>query len=233
MTTLFQDLVADVITETARPDLGFTVDGGSGEIPLAVQAATLKMHGMDFYFRDAISAQVVFDEAAYIQTLDTSVLPRYRNIWYFRKWDPTLQESQLDPSSLLPLLDGTQPWSVAERLGFIFPLSPTDILDGYGAEKADVMYQAGTQINIKSATSLERGLISYFAWPYIGNANASNYNPNYDSWIARGHKFAIIYDAAATVMQKKGQQDQARKMEVLINEQKEMIRTSNTVFGGF
>jgi hypothetical protein len=227
--TVFTDLVAKVIIETNRPDLGLITSGGTGEIPQAIQASTLKMHGLDFFFRDVQMAEVVFGTPDYVQSIDVDTLSRYRNLYYIRKWD-----GDIDTPNFAPLTgEGSDVYNAS--LGFIELLTPADLIDSYGWQKTDVAFQTGDTIMIQSSTELEYARIGWFKFPEIGDATTAT-NPTYDSWIAEKHPFAIIYDAASAILQKKGQTDAARKYDSpkggLVSDQIAQIISTNTTFGG-
>lgn len=206
----FTDMVNMVITETGRDEMTFSEDGGTGEIPRALQAATLKMHGLDFFYKDIQTAQVVFDSSAYIQTLDVTTLPRYRNISYIRKWDPTLQTYQLNPTLLPPLFNSVGAINTQQSLGMLQVIDIDDIFDDYGTEKMDICYQAGSTLFIKCSNAISYALAGWYAYPVV---DISNHAANYNSWIANEYPFALIYDASSKIYAGTGQQDQSRKFD--------------------
>lgn len=196
----FTELVDAVYTETGRPDL-------VAQTQQQVVGSTRKMHGLDFFFKDIATVQALFDITGYVQTLDTSVLPLYRSMMYVRKWDPTFQSSQLNPTILPPLtnsVNGVISPNIA--LAFLDPLAPDDIFSTYGQEKTDVYYQVGSTLMMKSSTSFIQALIGYYKHP---DTRAVTFT----SWIAEEFPFAIIYDAASAILQKTGKQDVARKYD--------------------
>jgi len=202
MNPLLTDLVNKVYIETNRPDY-------VEETLQKVLSSTLKMHSFDgsFFFKDIVSAEAVFDNAAYLQTIDTQVLPFYRNMAYARKWDDAYSASQQNPTILPPIFyEGGIPIGSNCAVSFFQPLDPRDILDGYGAEKQDVYYQIGSMLALKSATSFKRALFGWYAWPDI---NVDRYN----SWIAREYPYAIIYDAASAIFQMIGKEEASRKYD--------------------
>lgn len=201
---LFSELVNNVYTETGRSDL---VD----ETASAVIASTLKMHGLEFFFKDITSAKVVFDVPAYIESLDTAALPRYRSLSYLRKWDPTFNAYQQNPLVLPPAQSNSLGGIVNPNLALAFLkiITPDDIFDGYGAEKVDVCYQLGACLYIKSSTTLSQMMVGWYQWP-LAIAN----DAKYFSWIANEYPYAIIYDAASAILQKIGQTDAARKYDM-------------------
>lgn len=211
-------LMNAVFVETNRPDL-------LTETAQAVFASTLKMHGMDFFGKDIATGQLVFDSSSYIQTLDTNTLPYYRAIAVIRKDNPALYGSyELNPTNLPPLFTGIDGrlYSVFEARAILKEISIDNIFDEFKAEKVDVWYQAGSTIMIRSSTALKWGLISWYAWPNldINNANLAtfltapqNCSPLFNSWVAQEFPYAIIFDAASSVLQKQGQVDAARKYD--------------------
>lgn len=227
-------LVDSVYAETARPDMVV-------ETLSSIVASTMRMHGIDYWYKDIRSAQVVFDEAAYLQVLDTQDLPRFRNPSYMRKNDPSLATYQQNPSILPPLTSNIAgiPVSVVQTMKFLKLLTPDDILDSYMAEKVDVYYQVGASIMIKSSTSLQYVLAGWYAYP---NTDTRNNGANFDSWIARENPYAIIYDAASKIFQMIGQLDTSRKYDApagptsdggLIQQQIKMLTVSNVVAEGY
>lgn len=200
------DLINAVYVETNRVDL-------VAETLQAVLSSTLKMHGMEFFYKDIATAQVVFDAPGFLQTLDTQTMPFFRSINAFRKDNPSLYQTwEQNPTILPPLsqsIDGSL-IPMGQARAFLKFISIDDILDEFGAEKSDVCYQAGSTIMIRSSTSLQFGLVTWYAWPNLDMANA---NAGYSSWIAQEYPYAIIFDAASSVLQKIGMTDAARKYD--------------------
>lgn len=194
-------LITAVYTETNRPDL---VD----ETLQKILFSTLKMHNLDFFFKDIQTAEVIFDTAAYLQVLDTSSIPRFRSISYLRKNDPTLSVYQQNPTILPPLFSLSQQ-SVAAETRVLTIIAPDDIFDEFGAEKYDVAYQAGNNICIKSSTSLQYVLAGWYKFPNLDTAVPANF----DSWIAVEHPYAIVYDAASAILQTIGMNEASRKFD--------------------
>lgn len=219
----FNDLINMVIVETARPDMGLLTAGGTGEIPQQVAASTLKMHGLEFFEKDILTAQLTFDNAgAFIQEIDVTELPRFKAFDYVRKNDPTLAAFQLNPTILPPLTDtiGGIPFPTALAMKEIKIIQTDNIFDDYQIEKQDVGYLAGKSFFIRSSTPLTYVLLGWFAWPNLDFGNVGNEVggnpapcPNFDSWIAQEYPFSIVYDAASAILQKVGMTDAARKYD--------------------
>lgn len=212
MDTSFNGLCNKVATVTNRSDMLSISEGGTGEIPLAVQASTLKMHTMEYFFRDIQTAQFKFDAAAYLQVLDLVGIPRYRNLSYFRKNDPSLAIYQQNPTLLPPLVGSFYglPYSILQSMKPLKLIEPNNILDDYNVERTDVFYQAGASLFIKSSTPLTYGLMGWYTFPSVGSDDTGT---GYSSWIADQYPFAIIYDAASAVLQGIGMTDAARKFD--------------------
>lgn len=238
MDTSFTGLCNKVAIVTNRPDMLSVASGGTGDIPLAVQASTLKMHTDEgaFFFKDIVTAQVKFDQAAWIQVLDTSSFARYRAMSYFRKNDPSLASYQLNPGLLPPLTTGFFgiPYTILQAMLPLQCIEPNNILDEFGVERQDVFYQAGASLFIKSSTSLNYGLMGWYAYPNVGSDDIGT---GYSSWIANEYPFAIIYDAASAILQGVGMTDAARKFDNpqngLVTSHMMALRNSNIIARGY
>lgn len=210
----YDELIADVYTKTNRPDL---ID----QTKQAVLASTLAMHTMDFFYKDIRTAQLVFDTAQYIQSMDTSWFNRWRALSYFRKNDPSFVTYQQNPIANIPA-------DYFNRTKFIECITPDDIFDNYGLEKVDVAFQAGGTIYAKSSTSLQYALMGFYQYP---NLDTADDGINFDSWIAREYPYAIIFDAASTILQTIGMTDAARKYDSpnggLVSQWKDIIKLNN------
>ncbi len=207
----FLELVAQVISDTGRPDLGLLTDGGDGQIPAAIFAATLRVHQSEFYWRDIIASNVIFNSCAWIQTLDIKSIPRFRAISYFRKWDPTFQSEQINPTVLPPLFNGTSIVNIELALKDleVVDLGRGGIFDRYGSEKQDVCYAAGDVIYMKSSTAFQYGKLGYYSRPLL---DISNNGAGYTSWIAEHHPWVIVYAADAAIFSVTGDLDRAREL---------------------
>lgn len=194
----YTELVEAVYSLTNRPEM-------VGETALAVQSATLKAHQSDFYTRDSVEKLLVLAEDSYIAQVDLSVLVRYRAMRWLRKWDP----AGFDPNTQL------QTGTAGE---FIEPIEPEMVIDSYGYTKANRWYVAGNFLNIRSNTSIRQVLMSYYQAPKVAPV------AQYSSWVADTVPFAIIFDAASTIFQLLGQNDQSRKYDTFVLEQLMMVR---------
>lgn len=137
----FDDLVADVITLTNRPDL-------QSKIEYFTKQATLKAHKSDFYPKDLKESGITWQTPSFTQSLEyATVFPQWRAFSYLRKYDAT--------------------GGVAGD--FFTHLLPEEVLDGYGVTKTDVCYTAGNQLEIHSSTEDEKMIIGYYANPVVTN----------------------------------------------------------------
>jgi len=205
MATTIANLAALVYVETNRPDL-------ISETYNAVLASITKMHCLDYFPRDIVTSKIVFDSSAYIQELDTTILPRWRAWKAIRKWDPTYINYQSNPNNSLPLISNSLGFSAnpSQALAFFNMIDLDDILDGYETEKVNVCYQAGTTLYMKSSTTFQQAFAFFYQYP---NLDPTNSYANFSSWIADNHPYTIVYDAASAVLQKIGMTDAARKYD--------------------
>jgi hypothetical protein len=204
------ELIEAVYVETNRPDL-------PERTLQSVLAATRTIHGIDFFPRDIVAAQVKFDAAAYIQSIDLDVLPRFRKLSYFRKNDPSFAAFQQNPNILPPIFyDGGSPqapiWQMTDVISVI---DPDNIFDDFGYQKSDVCYLAGATILIRSGTLLNWGLIGWYqrpaADPYTVDGGVSY--PRYVSWIAKDYPYAIVYKAAAMIFASTGNNEMSNRYD--------------------
>lgn len=214
------ELVNAVYTLTNAPYL-------VNETLLAVKASTLKMHTCDYFFKDLQSGQVQFDQAAYIQQLYTQAIPFYRSMAFFKKNDPSLAAYQQNPTILPPLYNPTL--TPQQRTNEIDIITPDNLWDEFGCEKLNVGYQAGGVFNIKSGTSFQYALMTYYRYPDRQDAT-------FISWIADEYPEAIFYDAASAIFQTLGQNDVSRKYDSpggLAYDSKHQLIVDNIVMKGY
>ena len=204
----FDDMVQQVITKTNRPDMTYLSSGGSGEIPQAIQAATLLLHTYEanFFTKDFQESAVTFlVPAQYTQSIDTTTMTRFRAVNYIRKTDQNVYTN----NGLLPPL---QNMAADRTKAFLDIVDATDWFDPvYGLERQDIAWQAGDTLNLKSSSPLSTCMMGWYQFPNIGTL-ANNYT-DYVSWIARDFPFAIIYAATSSIYSDTGQQDQSRKLD--------------------
>lgn len=192
----FTTLINDVYTITKRSDL-------VAETSVAVRAATLKLHQMEFFPRDLSESKVNFSVADFYQTLPYATLfPQFRALSYLRKYE------------------GGAPTQVIDVI------QPTDILDSYGISKENVAYMAGAVIQIRSNTKIETVLLGFYNNPITGP-------DTYASWIGTNHPFAVINEAAATVFKMIGFDEQASTYRQLAAESALHVKNFNLNAEGY
>lgn len=184
--TSFASLVSDVMTITKRPDL---VD----ETNLAVKAATLKAHQSDDWIKDLNEYSIAFLAADYYQSLDyKALIPLWRKPRWMRKYDYTIPPGT--PSD------------------FFTYIPPEFVIDEYGANRENIFYVAGANIQIRSSTSFQYMLTAVYLNPDITSVG-------YNSWIANDHPFAIIYEAARSLFKQIGFDEQEVAYRTAVAEQ--------------
>jgi hypothetical protein len=186
----------------------YTITGRSDRVAetlSAIKSATLKMHQTDYYYKDIFETGIAFNTSTYIQQLDyRSLIPLWRANKYLRKYD-----------------------NVAGVPGrFLDLILPELVLDRYKVEKTNIYYAAGAYLNIKSDTAEQYYLYSCYLNPDITV-------PGFNSWVAKDHPYAIIFDAAATVFKAVGKDDEAAAYRGMVAEQVAMIKTSNILAVGY
>lgn len=163
-------------TITGRPD---RID----ERNLAIQEATMALHGIENFWRDQTDQQVIFQAAANYQTIPLANLPRFRTFRYIRKFDPTGN----DP--ITGLTGGGVPGD------FFDPCPPDKILDKYSITKDNIYYLSGGGITanavcqLRSTVAFKYAVIGWMGFPVVDLEN-------YQSWIAELYPYAIITSAA-------------------------------------
>lgn len=190
------ELLEEVYTVTKRSDL-------AAQTSLAVRSATLKLHQLDYYYKDIYETGVAFDSAAYVQQLEyQTILPRWRALKYIRKFDAT----------------GTP--APGNEGDFFEIIAPEQVLDNYAVAREDICYVAGSVIQIKSSTEISNVLLGCYLNPDVSEAAFS-------SWIATDHPFAIVFDAAARIFKMIGKSDEMAMYKQEAFEQQRAIQISN------
>lgn len=171
------EILDAVASRTKRPDR-------EAEILLAVQEATLFCHSFDFFRRDLAEVPIPYGDQGLSSgqiLLDDIVLPAFRKISYWRKWDP------------IGRIAGS----------YLSPCEPDALFTSYSLKKQDVYYVAGRVVNWLSSTNDTAHIIGYWRLPDISKSR-------YTSWIATVQPFAIINRAAAKIFRTVGQQEEGK-----------------------
>lgn len=181
----FTELVNEVQIIVKRPDL-------SDRIQSAVRAATEKLHSLDFYYNDLVEVPVQFDKEFYIQNFSPKqVIPRFRKAKYIRIWNGGVDGAAKE---------------------FLEPIQIEAAIDGYGYERTNVFYMAGSLLQIRANRGILRVLFGAYKYPVVTPVEA------YSSWIAEDFPWAIIYEAARTVYRSISMQEEANAYGALTAE---------------
>jgi hypothetical protein len=192
------ELRQEVYNLTNRPSL-------VAETLTAIRSATLKLHQLDYFYKDIVEQGVSFTSASYVQQIDyRSLFTRWRALKYIRKTDFT----------------GTEQ-------GPIFTIiTPESVLDQFGRNQDNVCYVAGAVINVRSETQLQYCIVGYYVNPDITESG-------FNSWIAQDHPYAIVFDAAATVFKAIGDTEKFAAYTQLAAVQAAEVRMSNIQSYGY
>lgn len=231
----FAELVSDICAEVNRPEMTFKSQGGTGEAVRAAISSTLTLHTRETYYKDIVEQLVMLPASAYIFAVPTDTLVRYRKMAYIRKWDPSWNAYQLDPTTGAP----STAFGMPSTLGLLKEISPDNIFDIYAYERVNVWYAAGNIVQCKSDTALTQVKVGFYQRPNLTRDTAEDY-PQYSSWIAEQHPYAIIYHAASKIFTSIGQLENSRKYDRpasrgddggLVQEQIKILDMNNIVGG--
>lgn len=193
------DLETAVYTITNRPSL-------TAETLLAIQAATLKAHRVDFFAKDFQETSLNFGALAYQQSFYyNAVSLNFRAAKYIRVVAVTD--------------DYGNPLSTPIPGQFFKIISPENTLDDYLIDRDMIAYLAGTQWNLKSYEQFEEIIFGYYVNPVVVSGG-------YYSWIAVEHPYAIIYEAARVVFKMIGFEESVASMKELWNDEIQELRSS-------
>lgn len=192
------ELQSEVYTLTNRPDL-------TAETLAAVRAATLKLHQLEYFFKDIFETGVTFSASAYQQQIDyRTLIPAFRSVSYIRKTDST----------------------GSDDLGFFDVIQPESVLDLYQQNREDVYYVAGQMIQLRSSTQFQYIILGCYINPDITVAG-------YNSWIALDHPYAIIYQAAADIFKAIGKSEEFAAYTAMALDQRQAVTISNIQAKGY
>jgi hypothetical protein len=192
------ELQTEVYTQTNLPHL-------VNETLAAVRSATLKLHQLDYFYRDIKEAGISFSAPDLVQNFEYKELfPRWRALKYFRRALP----------------DGT----ITEPLYEV--ISPENFMDAYNIVRTNVCYVAGNFIQIRSTVDLTYAIIGFYEHPDITVGG-------YNSWIAKDYPYAIVHEAAAQVFAAVGDTAQATSQKSLALEAYRAVQVSNIQAMGY
>lgn len=192
------ELIQEVYTLTNRPGL-------VAETLTAVRSATLKLHQLDYFYKDIFETGVSFTAAAYVQQIEyRTLIPKWRALKYLRKTDST----------------GTEQGQIYNII------TPEQVLDSYGTNQENVCYVAGSAIQIRSRDQLQYAMLGCYVNPDITEAG-------YDSWIALDHPYAIVFEAAAIIFKAIGDTEKFAAYTQLAAMQAAEVKLSNIQSYGY
>lgn len=150
-TDLFDGLLADVITLTARPDL-------EAETALALRTATNNAHFSDAYPRDVQTQVIQLVEAGYAESFDLPTLfPRLRGISSVKLLDINYQPVIFTPENAIQIIE------------------LSDVYDSYGALRSNVAYIAGDKLHVRTAVASYGFLVEWFKAPSTRRVDYSSW----------------------------------------------------------
>lgn len=190
------ELCAEVASVVNRADLQDSI------IKSHVKAATFYMHSIEDWWQDLSGEQIITfaGGANYYQTIDHTLLTRFRKWDTMRVWDP----AGTDPLTLLPT--GSQgKW-------FTLTKEKEGLFDVYGKQEDYSGTVFGTTTKLRGTATFSAVLAGYFSYPVVTP------DGSYSSWIANASPYSIVYRAASLMYAGVGQQDQARKWEKMEKE---------------
>lgn len=211
--TAYQRVEDSIVDDTQRPDLAELDANGSSVIMRRIRRAVLAMHRIDFWRKDFIEQFYVFESSGMIQAIDTNLLPRFRSFGYVRKWDNSLADQY--SNSYTPGVLG------APRGGAFTERNPSNLLDGYGYDEQDVMYQSGTLVKLNSSIPIDRVLIGWFQDPLLDPITAST------SWILSNYPDLIAAYAKMRIFKNIGKDDEARSAREEYADELMRLQTNN------
>ena len=179
-TDLYDQMVADTITLTNRPEL-------DAETELAVRAATTNAHLTDAYYRDVCTSHVQLPNQSYMVALDIPTL--FPNARGFSQIRPTDFNGNLMSPYESKTIDIVE-------LGEIYDPE-------YKNLRNNIAYASGDKLVVRNAINCSGYAVEWVKAPRTGRAQ-------YDSWIAQMAPTIIQLWAAATVFNTNGNEEKAR-----------------------
>jgi len=193
------ELYAEVYLLTNRDDL-------VAQTAAAVRSATLKIHQLDYFYKDIFERSIVFPTDSYIQQLEYRPLfPRWRALKYLRK---------------------TTAQGFDDGVFFTVIPVPEFVEDSYKINQVDVCYVAGDLIQIRSSSKFQYLIVGCYRNPDITTGT-------YDSWVALDHPYAIIFEAAKSIFFQVGDSDQFAAYSRMAAEEQQLVRISNIQAQGY
>lgn len=218
-------LLNEVYGLTNRPDM-------VAETTSVVKAATLKAHQSDYYWKDLFETVLVYVTADYTQSIDyRSIIPNFRSLSYLRKYDYdsnyNSSGSWWDGFQYLNNPTNTYSTNGTQQSGKFFKvLTPVESLDAYKSDRLDVVYGAGSLLQVKSSTLTKYAMFGCYLNPIVAN------EATFNSWVAADHPYAIIYQAVAQIYGLLENQVAFTKYQALADAEIARLMTANIILEG-
>ena len=196
------ELMEEVYLITARPDL-------EAETKSAVKRATLKAHKSDYYDKDLYEQGIQFEESSYIQTFDPHA--QWNN---FRTWKYFKRVT--NPEAVNVAEYTTHPIDI---------ISVDELLDNYQAQRSDIAYIAGRNLEIRASVAFTKALVGIYALPIVTDTG-------YISWVAEQYPYVIIHEAARAVFAAIGKLEESREQRILAAEELVEMRSDSLTYVG-
>lgn len=206
----YSDVHQQVIDDTKRADLGDPniITGGTGLIKRRIQRALLRYHRLDFWRKDFNLQEYVFQTSSMIQIMNAALFPRLRSIGFLRKYDSALV-SQYTNNTGMP------------RGSSFDEINPEKMLDGYGYDRRNTMYRAGTEIHLNSDIAIDRVLVGWFQDPLVEPIE------NNVDWILTDYKDLITADVKMRIFKDIGKDEENRSAKEELVMEIALLQTNN------
>lgn len=192
------ELIQEVYNLTNRPGL-------VAETLTAVRSATLKLHQLDYFYKDILEVGIEFNPTGFVVSANyRDLIPRWRALKYLRKTDSTGIEQGLLYNIIVP----------------------ESVLDQYGVNQENVCYVAGTYLHVRSSTTLQYAILGCYQNPDITELG-------FNSWIAVDHPYAIVFEAAALIFKMIGDTEKFAAYTQLAAMQAAELKLSNVQSYGY
>lgn len=140
---IFDDILADVYTLTNHPEL-------VAESKLGIRAATVKLHGMEFWREDRVEEEipVVVSENIFVINLVSDLTNACRKLHTVKKAEVDVYFDEIDPKQLL---------------------------DGFGYRRYNTYYRIGNTVNFFTDTGDSSVYVIYYKQPIAVESGYSSW----------------------------------------------------------
>jgi hypothetical protein len=199
----FDELLEEIYLITNRRDL-------VAESKSALKRSTLKGHKTDFYPKDIFEEGIQFPDSKYLQSFDPyTTWSNFRSWKYFKRVDLNQLPSPSGEYVSVP----------------IEILTVDETLDSYGCAKADIAYEAGRMLEIRSSVDFTKAIVGCYLLPIV-------VEDNYNSWLAEQYPYFIIHESARLIFASIGKIEESRAQAGLVAEELAELKLGATVTVG-